>query len=194
MMIMRDEISELEQAAPRIKTLHLIPGLVSRLGSKTSNPSLLMSLEAQPNSSLDIFTSHIDTRHSVFQNRRWVIKDVAGEVCGFLSQPKDGYYRLEKTDRTGELVEVMKIHYKYHGIYKVLTENPAREADVSILGGAPLCSNETCGGADGKPKSLFTAGRGRIRSSKNMQLLNSDGKIVLQFVKWDTDEFHIDYK
>ncbi|KAL3939315.1 MAG: hypothetical protein SGBAC_005937 [Bacillariaceae sp.] len=191
---MKQGIDVLEKGTPRLKEWNLIPSMVSRIGKQSSQQTVVMSLESKPKCNLEILVATIISRAANFQHRRWVIKDVTGRTHGFLSQPKDGYYVVEKAESDGRrLVEVLKIHYKFLGMYKLWTAKP-RQAEVSILGGATFCFKEPIG-KDGKPKPLYTARRGRVTSSKNMQLLNGeDGKMVLQFVKWEDNQFHLDYK
>lgn len=194
MSAMKQGIDVLEKGTPRLKEWNMIPSMVSRIGKQSSQQTVVMSLESKPKCSHDILVATIISRAAKFQPRRWVIKDVTGHTHGFLSQPKDGYYVMEKAESDGRrLVEVLKIHYKFLGIYKLWTAKP-RQAEVSILGGATFVSKEPIG-KDGKPRPLYTARRGRVTSSKNMQLLNGEeGKMVLQFVKWGDNQFHLDYK
>lgn len=189
---MKERKSGFEKEAARFKEWNLVPSVVSRSGKQSCQRTVMMTLES--NSKSKIFMSKIVSRQLKFQHRCWIIKDGLGHTKGFLSQPKDGYYVLEKADHDMRLVEVLKIHYKYLGIYKILTEKPARKAEVSIVGKANFVSMEPIG-KDGKPKPLYTAGRGRVTSSKNMQLLSVDnGKMILQFVKWGENQFHLDYR
>ena len=191
---MKETIEVLEKDIPRMKEWNLIPSTISRIGKQSSQQTMKMTLGNSSKSKRTILISKIISRPVKFQHRCWIIKDVEGRPQGFLSQPKDGHYVLEKAGDDGTLVEVLKIHYKYLGVYKILTEKPSRKAEVSILGGESFVSKEPIG-KDGKPKPLYTAGRGRVTSSKNMQLLNSDdGKMILQFVKWGDNQFHLDYK
>ncbi|CAJ1955221.1 unnamed protein product [Cylindrotheca closterium] len=194
MTAMKQDIDIMGKGTPRLKEWNLVPSMVSRIGKQTSQLTVVMTLESKPNSNHDILVSTIVSRSAKFQHRCWLIKDTAGHTRGFLSQPKDGYYVLERAESDGGLVEVLKIHYKFLGVFKFLTEKPTRKAEVSIQGGAQFLSKEPVG-KDGKPKPLYTAGRGRVTSSKNMQLLsNEDGKMILQFVKWGDNQFHLDYK
>ena len=194
MSAMKQEIDVLGKGTPRLKEWNLIPSMVSRIGKQTSQQTVVMSLESKPKSNHDILVSTIVSRPLQFQHRCWVIKDKTGHTHGFLSQPKDGYYVLERAASDGDLVEVLKIHYKFLGIYSFFTKKATRKAEVSIQGGGNFVSKEPVG-KDGKPKPLYTAGRGRVTSSKNMQLLSDeDGKMILQFVKWGDNQFHLDFK
>ena len=181
-----------QKGTPPLKEWNLIPSIVSRCGKQSSKQTVMLALESEPMG--NILIAKIVSRPVKFQHRCWIIKDGRGHTRGFLSQPKDGHYVLEKVDPNGKLAEALTVDYKYLGIYKILTEKPARKAEVSIPGSVNFVSKDPIG-KDGKPKPLYTAGRGRVTSSKNMQLLNTDdGKLVLQFVKWGDNQFHLDFK
>jgi hypothetical protein len=184
----------LEQSIPRLRGLGLIPALVSRTGQPNGHQTIIMSLETGPNATHPVLIATRETptaMNMLFQNRAWVIQDPTGRDLGVLSNPREGHYLLKHTSNGNEPAEVLAVHYHRHSIRQVLTENPPRQARVSVLGVADLTSREAQ--RNGSRFSLNAHGRGRITSIKNMQLENEKGDLVLQFVKYGDNQFHLDY-
>jgi hypothetical protein len=190
---MTQPFHNLEQSIPKLKGLGLIPALVSRTGRPNGHQTIIMSLETGPNATHPVLIATRETRTAInmFQNRAWVIQDPTGRDLGVLSNPREGHFLLKHTSNGNELAEVLAVHYHRHSIPRVLTENPPRQARVSVLGVADLASREAQ--RKGSRFSLNSHGRGSFTSRKNMQLENENGNLVLQFVKWDDSQFHLDY-
>lgn len=185
---------DMERSVPRLRGLGLIPAIVSRTGrSNSSNQTFIMSLETGPNASHPVLIAtreHRSTR-TIFQNRAWVIQDTTGRDLGVLSNPREGSYLLKQTRSDSEPTEVVTIHYHQYAFHRALMEGPPRQARVSVLGVADVASREAQ--RIGNRFSLNPHGRGRVTSIKNMQLEHKNGKLVLQFLKWGDNQFHLDY-
>jgi hypothetical protein len=102
-------------------------------------------------------------------------------------------YSLEiPKNESRKLVEVAKILYEVPSVLQALKDGPPRRAHVVVPGRDSVETKEPyC--KEGGQRGLDFRGRGREPSCKNMQLQNSDGKVVLQIVKWAKDAFHVDF-
>lgn len=121
-----------------------------------------------------------------------------GEVLGFLSKiPKKGEtvgYKLETCKKESDTPEEsMILQYHVPSIVQSVMEAPPRRATVSVSGKMTVATKEPYYKSGGR-RGLDFNKRGRIPSRKNMQLQDQDGKVVLQMVKWDKDQFHLDFE
>lgn len=87
---------------------------------------------------------------------------------------------------------VTNIQYEVPSVFQTLTDAPPRRAVVQVVDRGSVETVEPCSKEGGR-KSLDFRGRGREASKKNMQLQDGNGKVVLQFVKWSKDVFHLDF-
>lgn len=89
-------------------------------------------------------------------------------------------------------MELAYIRYEVPSMMKVLSDCPPRRAFVEIPGRGYAETNEPTI-INGK-KTLNFNGRGREASCKNMQIGAKNGKVLLQFVKWSDQHFHLDFR
>jgi hypothetical protein len=103
-------------------------------------------------------------------------------------------YALTHHEHSKRPKQVAYIKYDYPSIFQVLADTKARprRCRMNIFGRASVETREPyC--KEGGHRALDFGGRGREGSRKNMQLQDQDGNVVLQMVKWDKDQFHVDF-
>jgi hypothetical protein len=123
----------------------------------------------------------------------------ASRITGSLFKTKTkgstiGYsLHLDDSSSKTSSKEVASIRYEIPSMMEVLMDGPPRRAQVFIAGRASVETKEPFS-KEGGQRGLDFSGRGREPSRKNMQLQDPrNGKIAFQMVKWDKDDFHVDY-
>ena len=84
------------------------------------------------------------------------------------------------------------IRYDIPSLMEVIRDVPLRQAQV-VIGTTKVGTRQATVVSKGR-KALNFYGRGRKVSRKNLQLQDCKENLALQFVKWDKDEFHLDYQ
>jgi hypothetical protein len=128
----------------------------------------------------------------------YVLRNLTGGIMGNLSKTSSKGSTIEYSlhyhdnSKTASSTEVATIQYQVPSVIQVLTDGPSRRAHVAVPGRASVKTKEPyC--KEGGQRALDFRGRGREPSRKNMQLHDSDGTVVLQMVKWEKDQFHLDF-
>ena len=127
---------------------------------------------------------------------RYIIRQFRDDsILGSLTKSgtaRDATITYSLTHRTSQDCPIAYIRYEVPSMIQVLTESPPRRAFIEVPGRGSVETKQP-GSKYGGSKSLDFHGRGREASRKNMQLHNRDGRVVLQFVKWDNHLFHLDF-
>jgi hypothetical protein len=103
-------------------------------------------------------------------------------------------YALTYHEQSKRPQKVAYIEYEYPTVFQVLTDTKGRprRCQFRIIGRDAVETKEPFCKAGGH-RSLNFHGRGREPSRKNMQIEDKNGKVILQMVKWDKDQFHVDF-
>ena len=139
-------------------------------------------------------------KKSSFGKAKYVIRACHKvDIVGRLQKTKTGGTNVSYALRSGgsalketEEQELLSIQYQVPSVIQVLSDGPARHAHVSVSGRDIVETKEPYSKGGGQ-RGLNFGGRGREPSRKNMQLQDKDGKVVLQMVKWEKDQFHLDF-
>jgi len=188
----------IERTIPRCHTAGFIQGQVQRLGSTEYRRRYLLSLQVDDKIyPLFVAEKELSSRTVATGSvTRFIIREHDNDsVLGLLtktSSPRDAAVTYTLTHRRIKSCPVAYIRYEVPSVLQVLTEGPARRAFVEVPGRGTAETKEPCT-KDGGRKSLNFRGRGREASRKNMQLQNRNGRVVLQFVKWEQDVFNLDF-
>jgi hypothetical protein len=139
-----------------------------------------------------------EKKHHQPRGCKYALRNLTGGIMGnfFKTSSKGSIIQnslhYHYNSKTASSTEVATIQYQVPSVIQVLTDGPPRRAHVAVPGRASVETKEPyC--KEGGQRGLDFRGRGREPSRKNMQLHDRDGKVVLQMVKWEKDQFHLDF-
>jgi hypothetical protein len=204
----RDVQLDIERAVPRCHTPDgFLRTKVTRLDHLPGHQrrQYLLSLEVDQ-SDYPLFMAEKDTSFRVSLSAmgfssRFTIRGFhkhGSVVLGTLMKQRDSTTTHDSTiiytlsAHKSSQTDVAYIRYEVPSVLQVLMDRPPRRALVELPGRGYAETIEPAS-IDGK-KTLNFHGRGREASCKNMQLKGRDGKVVLQFVKWNNETFHLDFR
>jgi hypothetical protein len=188
----------IERSIPRCHSARCIEGQVERLGSTEYQRRYLMSLQVHGKKHPLFIAEKEQSSRTMATGAvtRYIIRKFEDDaVLGLLTKSgtaRDAAITYTLTHRKSSDCPIAYIRYEVPSVIQVLTESPPRRAFIEVPGRGSVETKEPCS-KDGGVKSLNFRGRGREASRKNMQLHNRDGRVVLQFVKWGTNLFHLDF-
>jgi hypothetical protein len=188
----------IERTIPRCHSAGCIEGQVERLGSTEYRRQYLMSLQIHGKKHPLFIAEKEQSSRTIATGTvtRFIIRQVQDDaVLGLLTKSgtaRDAAISYTLNHRKSKECPIAYIRYEVPSVIQVLTESPPRRAFIEVPGRGSVETKEP-GSKDGGIKSLNFRGRGKEASRKNMQLHNRDGRVVLQFVKWGTHLFHLDF-
>lgn len=172
---------------------------IKRLGRNDSQRQYLMTIQLDGND-IPLFLAEREKSSRTVTGgsspSRFIIRLFKDDsVLGDLTKSgtaRDSTITYTLTHRQSQHCPVAYIRYEVPSIIQVLKDIPSRRAFLEVPGRGTAETKEPSSKENG-PKYLNFQGRGREASRKNMQLQSRNGKVIMQFVKWDKDVFHLDF-
>lgn len=126
---------------------------------------------------------------------KYVVKQVMtnqelGALCKLSPSPSN---LIQYSLILGNGDPVLLIDYEVPTLKEKLMDAPPRRARIEVNGKMTVESKAPIEKPSGK-RGLDFFGRGRLSSRKNMQMTDpTSDKVVLQMVKWEKHQFHLDF-
>ena len=178
----------------------LLMGQIQRLGRNSTDRRYVMKLQSDGKEFPVLVADHQSSWRVTggSTTSRFIIRSFKDDsVLGSLTRSgtvvRDQTITYTLTHRSFRHCPIAYIRYEVPTVMQVLKECPPRRVFLEVPGRGTAESKEPTVHGKSHQKSLDFRGRGKQASRKNMQLQNKDGRVVLQFVKWEKDVFNLDF-